>query len=192
MASTRSPQAIWPHGTSADIPTVGGTVTNSLVNSIELYLDNDNQVESGWYLDAGRNRFNPFATSSYNGVYTIYEAVAPAGNFTFKYTVKYSETGCTVGNPCFIAYADNAGGNYMTFGMPYATFPVGYSITDVERHDYSDNFSGTPTFTNLQSLSSTAWSYWPAAVCGGSDDPLYGQTYFTNPTKVTVVVGSSC
>lgn len=76
--------------------------------------------------------------------------------------------------------------------MDSPSFSTGRAVTNAERHDLDDVFNGTPTFTNLQRLSSSAWSVWPAAQCFLDHDAAYKNNYFTAPTKVTVTPGSTC
>lgn len=164
-------------------------MTISLINSVGVIADSYNSVESGWFLDAGRNRFNPFAVHVYYGVYYEDDAAAPAGNFTFQYLTKYIATYPTWWE---IEAIDN-GSPWMDFSSAYPSFVTGYAITNAERHASTDVFGATPTFTNLQVLSSNTWSFWPAAQCFTDRDSLYQNNYFTNPTKVTVTQGGgSC
>lgn len=186
VEAQRSPIVTWPRGVSSSFPTIGGTVTIVLVNSDSVLADNYNLTESGWFLGAGRNRFNPFAVHVYYGVYFEDDAAAPAGNFTFQYLTKYNASG-----PNWEIEALNNGSVWMDYTYPYPSFVTGYAITNAERHASTDVFSGTPTFTNLQALSSNTWSSWPAAACKVDDDSLYQSNYFTNPTKVTVTQGGA-
>lgn len=185
VQATRSPVAYWPRGVSANFPTIGGTVAISLINTVGVLADGNNQVESGWYLDAGRNRFNPFAAFTYYGVYSEDDAAAPAGNFTFQYVAKYVASYPT----WWQVEALNNGTLYMDFTSIYPSFITGYALTNAERHAAADAFGAAPTFTSLQALSSNAWSFWPGAQCGGDTDSQYQNNCFTNPTKVTVTQG---
>lgn len=186
VEATRSPAVNWPRGVSSNFPTVGGTVAISLINSVGVVADGSNFVESGWYLDAGRNRFNPFAVHVYYGLYSEDDAAAPAGNFTFQYEAKYIATYPT----WWEIEALNNGSPWMDFTSAYPSFVTGYATTNAERHAAADAFGATPTFTNLQALSSTAWSYWPGALCFTDTDLQYQNNYYANPAKVTITQGA--
>lgn len=187
VEAQRSPVVSWPRGVSSSFPTVGGTVTNDIVNSVSVLADPSNGTESGWYLGAGRNRFNPFAVHVFNGLYYEHDAASPAGNFTFQYLTRYDALG-----PDWEIEAINNGTVWMDYTYYNPSFVTGYAVTNVERHASTDVFSGTPTFTSLQALSSNTWSFWPAAACYVHDDTLYQDNFFTNPTKVTVTQGVNC
>ena len=186
VEAQRSPVVTWPRGVSALFPTIGGTVYISLINSVGVFADDYNLTESGWFLDAGRNRFNPFAVHVFNGVYFEDDAASPAGNFTFQYLTKYNSSG-----PNWEIEALNSGSTWMDYKYANPSFVTGYAITNAERHSSSDVFSGTPTYTSLQVLSSNTWSAWPAATCFFDDDSAYQGNYYTSPTKVTVSLGGN-
>jgi len=189
-----NPSVSWAEGVSANFPTVSGSVATVIVNSISVFKPNfdGDLVEVGWRLKAGANRFEPFAVSVYNAIYTAYAAPRPAGNFTFQYTVRYrSSVQCFDLVPCFEATAVSGGTTYMDFQMDNPGFSAGGAITNAERHDSTDTFSATPTFTGLQRLSSSAWSFWPAAQCFADSDPNYKNNYFIGPVAVTVTAGSA-
>jgi hypothetical protein len=195
LEAQSNPSVSWPQGVSASFPTVGGPVATVIVNSIAVLAGNlsGDQAEVGWRLWAGANRFEPFSVSVYDGVYSAYPATRPAGNFTFSYSVRYhSAADCSHGFDCFEATAVSGGTTFMDNQMLSPSFITGYALTNAERHDATDAFSGTPTFTSLQRLSSSAWSSWPAAECFANNDPKYRNNYFTNPTKVTVTTGVTC
>lgn len=195
MQAQSSPPITWPEGVSAVFPTISGSVATVIANSVEVMSGNayGDRVEVGWRLLAGANRFEPFSASVYSGVLTTYPGTRPAGNFTFTYTVRYRvATQCFDLVPCFDATATSGGTTWFNAQLDSPTFSTGTAVTNALRADSTDTFSTTPTFTSLQKLSSSTWSFWPAAECYFDFDPTYKNNYFTSPTKVTITTGSTC
>jgi hypothetical protein len=188
-----NPTGSWHLGVSADFPTVSATVTNEIVNSVGVRDATccSDSTEVGWYLRVGQSRYHPFAVSVFNGIYTEYDLTPPAGPLNWKYTVRYYSTGCVPAtDPCWIATATSGSTTWMRFILPNPAFSNGTAVTNAERHGYTDTFNVNPWFSNLQVLSSNSWSFWSAAKCYFDYDPLYQNTYYTNPTIVQVVSGS--
>lgn len=197
VEAENNPFISWPRGFRSTFTNVTGTQAGvGRVGSIGLDNSPGWNVEYGWFWANGRNRAQIFRVTVFNYVALEVDLANIVGTANYTYEIRWWPAEPHI-YPAFFAFTtyDSSGGvvtgSYNEVDNP--PFSTGTPVTNGERHNLSDTWTGTLTFTNLLNLSATpAWSSWAAAMCAADNDPSYQNYTHPGPYVEVKTGGADC